>query len=203
MLNRPRILLPAVIITFTSLITLSACSSGDDDTSGSGGSGSGATPGTGGTGTGTGGSTSNAGTGNSAGSGNSQPFPTLADCDAVKALTVGGGACSQLGCHKGVYASAKLDLTPNAGFVGRVKDVIATHTDIPCADGTVCGTIPSTCPTGDKLIDSSNVNNSWMLHKLQMTATGCGDSMPPAGSAIDDAGRACIIELVKTIAAMK
>jgi hypothetical protein len=194
MLKRSLLLGPAIVLTFTSLITLGGCSSsGDDDTSGSGGTGSG-----------TGGSAPVAGTGNSgAGTGNMQAIPTLPDCDPVKALTMGGGACAQFGCHKGPYSEAKLDLTPNAGFVSRVKDVAATHLNVKCADGKECATPPAACPTGDKVIDSTNVDNSWMLHKLQSTQTGCGDAMPPPDYPIDDAGRACLVELVKAIAALK
>ncbi len=201
MLNRSFLLGPAVVFTFASLITLGGCSSGDDDTNGSG---SGAAPAAGGTGgSGTGGSATG-GTGNSgAGMGNMLAIPTLPDCDPVKALTVGPGACAQFGCHKGPYSEAKLELTPNAGFVSRVKDVPATHLNIKCADSMDCATPPAACPTGDKLIDSSNVDNSWMLHKLQGTQTGCGDSMPAPDYPIDDAGRACLVELVKAIAALK
>jgi hypothetical protein len=211
MLKRSFLLGPVLVFTFTSLISLAGCSSGDDDSNGSAGSGSGAAPATGGTGasggsggSGTGGSGPSAGSGNSgAGTGSMQAFPTLPDCDAVKALTVGPAACAQLGCHKGPYSEAKLDLTPNAGFVGRVKDVAATHLNIDCADGMECATPPAACPKGDKLIDSANVDNSWMLHKLNGTQTGCGDAMPPPDYAIDDAGKACIVELVKAIAAQK
>jgi hypothetical protein len=206
MLKRSLFLGPAVVFIFTSLITLGGCSSGGGDT---GGGGSGAAPaigGTGGSGTGgsgTGGSAPAAGTGNSgAGTGNMPPIPTLTDCDPVKALTTGPAACAQLGCHKGPYSEAKLDLTPNAGFVSRLKNVPATHLDIMC-NGAPCATPPTACPTGDKLIDTANADNSWMLHKLQSTQTGCGDAMPPPGYTIDDAGRACIIELVKAIAAQK
>ncbi|HTQ04193.1 MAG TPA: hypothetical protein VMI54_10060 [Polyangiaceae bacterium] len=206
MQNRSFILAPLALLTLTSLITLGGCSSttSPGDTSGgaggtTGGTGSGAAPGSGGSvsAAGTGGTgTSSAG----AGSVKMQPIPTLSDCPTLNSELTSG--CAKLGCHQGPYASAKLDLTPDMGLVGRLKDVPANHTDITCAGNVVCTSIPAACPTGDKLVDSSNVANSWMLHKVNGMPNGCGDSMPPAGYSIDATGKACVISLINAIAAL-
>lgn len=220
MFNRSFILAPAAILAFSSLITLGGCSSSNEPTDsagGTGGTGSAGMPGSGGSAPATGGSGASGGSaGAAAGSGNSgnsggssgsgtaamQPVPTVPNCNVGATLS---NTCATFGCHKGPYASAGLELTPDMGFVGRVKDVTATHSQIICADtGLTCATIPAACPTGDKIIDSATPANSWMLHKIQGTQNGCGDPMPAPSSnlSLSDADKQCLATLITEIAAL-
>jgi len=130
------------------------------------------------------------------------PFPTLADCPTL-ANDVAKD-CAGIGCHRvsGVPAPSGLVLTPDDGFVGRVKDVLAKHQDIYCADiKDTCPTIPTSCPTTAMLVESDNWEASWLLTKLRGMQDTCGDAMPPA--IYDPAHELCFEELIMTIAAMK
>lgn len=219
-LNLKRVLTlgPVAVLSFTSLLAFNGCSSDNPSTEPStGGTGAtGGTTATGGTGAaggattggttssggmpGTGGTSAGAGTtGGSAGSGSMVPLPMPAECTNLT-LTLNNG-CAKVGCHKGTFASAGLDLTPNNGLVGRVKDVTATHKDIICP-GTTESCVPSTCPTGVKLVDSSNAMNSWIITKLEGMQNGCGDPMPGSGTTITAADKTCIEALVNAIAAL-
>jgi hypothetical protein len=178
---------------------------GGEDAGGTGGtagmSGSSGTTGgtgatTGGTG-GTGGTTGAAGNGGGAMSpGGTLPFES-AECDFPAVLS---STCATSGCHKQTAAipvAAGLSLLPDSGFVSRVKDVPATHSDIYC--GSVpCPTIPAECPTSAKLVDSANWQESWIYRKIT-DPMGCGETMPPSVT-FPAANRACIELLVKTIA---
>ncbi len=232
--QRALALVPVTIIGLAAIINLGACSGGST-TDNSGGTGAGATggtaPTTGGTtsagGSGgatsaggtagkpsTGGSSGSSGAPSSGGSGGSgtgsggsttaamQPVPTVAGCDFTKILPA---SCNVLGCHKGSFASAKLDLTPDMGLVGRLKDVVATHGDIPCPDNAAMTCMPTTCPAGVKLVDSANPQNSWMIDKLEGNVSMCGTIMPQPGSgySLDATGKACLESLVTAIAALK
>lgn len=131
-----------------------------------------------------------------------QAIPTVAGCDFSTILPK---SCAVLGCHKGSFASAKLDLTPDMGLVGRLKDVTATHADIPCTGGSATTCIPSTCPAGVKLVDSANPQNSWIIDKLEGNVSMCGTIMPQPGSgySLDATGKACLESLVTAIAGLK
>ena len=130
-----------------------------------------------------------------------QPVPMVAGCDFTKILPA---SCDIIGCHKGTFAEAKLELTPDMGFVGRLKDVPATHGDIPCPDDATKICMPSTCPAGVKLVDSANPQNSWLIAKLEGNVDMCGTIMPQPGSgySLDAAGKTCLESLVNAIAAL-
>ncbi len=220
-LNLKRVLTlgPVVVLGFTSLLAFNGCSSDDQPTEpstggtgtagrasatgGTGGTGAAGTPGTGGTTSaggmpGTGGASGGA-SGGTAGSGSMVPLPMPAECTNL--TTTLNNGCAKIGCHKGTFASAGLDLTPNNGLVGRVKDIAATHKDIICP-GSTESCVPSTCPSGVKLVDSSNAMNSWIITKLEGMQNGCGDSMPGSGTTITAADKTCIEALVNAIAAL-
>lgn len=203
-LKRVFALAPVAMLGVTSLLTFNGCSSTTPTEPSSGGTNAtGATGGTGTAGTpGTGGTTSSAGATSSAGTGSMVPFPTVPNCPNVAGQI--STSCAKIGCHKNPFAAADLDLTPNTGFVGRVKDVVATHAGITCpgGDGGLTDCIPATCPTGAKLIDSSNAANSWMTQKLENMVNGCGTIMPAPPDSIDAATKSCIEALVQTVAAM-
>jgi hypothetical protein len=86
-----------------------------------------------------------------------------------------------------------LDLeTP--GVVGRLKDVPAKHSDLaPAMD-------PSTCPTGDKLIDSANPDASWFLKKIKGQQGGCGTAMPQPPTTLTAAETMCLETFVSCVA---
>jgi hypothetical protein len=228
-LKRVLFIAPLALLGFGTLITLDACSSSGpttDQTGGTGGTGStggtsasgGKASATGGTSSTTGGATGTGGTGGSgavagasaggsagvntagsAGTGTMTAFPTVPNCPNVGGTL--NNSCARIGCHKGQFASASLDLTPDTGFVGRVKDVVATHKDIVCGTGTdTC--VPATCPSGVKLVDSTTPANSWILQKLDGTENGCGATMPTSGYTITADEKTCLESLVNVIAGM-
>jgi hypothetical protein len=174
---------------------------GGEDAGGTGGTAgisgsSGVTGGTGATFGGTGGTTGAAGSGGGSTSpGGTLPFES-AECDFPAVLS---SNCAISGCHKpgAIALAAGLSLVPDSGFVSRVKDVPATHSDIYCGN-VPCPTIPPECPTGAKRVDSANWQESWIYRKIN-DAMGCGVEMPPSVT-FDAADRACIVLLVKTIA---
>jgi hypothetical protein len=129
------------------------------------------------------------------------PLPVVEGCDIPTVLT---GNCATSGCHKPAAAYPKgvagLVLVPDNGLVGRVKDVLSTHGDIYCGN-VPCETLPAECPMDVRLVNSDNVEDSWMLHKLN-GETGCGEKMPPAGVTIDEEERSCVDKLVRAIAAL-
>jgi predicted CxxxxCH...CXXCH cytochrome family protein len=116
-------------------------------------------------GSGTAGSTSSgAGTANTTGT---------PDC-VLAIFKAGSGTCSGSICHdQGVNSAGGLDLaSPNVA--GRLVDQPAPHSDIGPSD---------VCPTGDKLIDTSDRSASWLLKKLSASTVGtCGDRMPDSGN---------------------
>src|SRR4051794_37534982 len=134
---------PVMVLSFTSLLAFNGCS-GDPQptepstggtgatggTTATGGTGAAGTPGSGGTTSAGGmpgaGGTSSAGasaTGGSAGTGSMVPLPMPAECTNLTGTLNSG--CAKIGCHTGTFAAAGLDLRPNSGLVGRVKDVPA------------------------------------------------------------------------------
>jgi hypothetical protein len=176
---------------------------GGEDAGGTGGTAgfSGSSGATGGTGATTGGTGGTGGTTGAAGSGGGSMSPggTLpfesAECDFSTTLST----CASSGCHKpgAIALAAGLSLVPDSGFVSRVKDVPATHSDIYCGN-VPCAEIPPECPTGAKLVDSANWQESWIYRKIT-DAMGCGVEMPPSVT-FTAANRACIELLVKTVA---
>lgn len=89
-------------------------------------------------------------------------------------VTVFKTTCSGGVCHDpGGNAAGGLDLlSPNVA--ARLIDQPATHADVGPSD---------VCPTGDKLIDTSNRSASWLLKKLSASTVGtCGTRMPAVGN---------------------
>jgi hypothetical protein len=222
-------LVPVAVLGFAAFLNVGGCSSNDPTTgtsggtggtgpvasggsggtvaSGSGGtvaaSGSGGTvaaSGSGGTvaASGSGGTVAAAGTSGSAGGAAMRAIPTLSDCpDIVTPLKT----CSKIGCHQGQFAQANLNLIPDMGLVGRLKDVTASHAGIVCSNNLEC--VPTSCPPNVKLVDSSNAQNSWMMTKLEGSQADCGTAMPPPTEPVLDANsKACIESLIKAIAAL-
>jgi hypothetical protein len=133
------------------------------------------------------GEVNNAGTGGSASSGGSATIVASAGSgngnqvvapDCVVAFF--GLKCSGQVCHTpGGSSFMSPDLTsPNVA--ARLVDVPAVHPGIP--PGAVC-------PTGDKLIDTTNRSESWLSKKVlgPVGAIGeCGTAMPQVGTATAD-----------------
>ena len=94
------------------------------------------------------------------------------------------------GCHGKVLKSAGLDLE-NAGVANRLKDQPATHAEVADKSG---------CPTGDKLIDSGNAMESWLLKKVNGQHSSCGFAMP-VGPALNAADLECMKTYVTCVAA--
>lgn len=69
------------------------------------------------------------------------------------------------------------------------------HGDLPSP------TVASDCGPDDLLIDSQDVEASWLLKKVRGQQGRCGTAMPPTG-ALDDRQQACIAEFVSCVAAL-
>lgn len=129
------------------------------------------------------------------GSGNETTTPTVPSLDEAcrsecfDAFMRRATSCKL--CHGTSLKSAGLDWeTP--GVAARLKDVPAKHTEIEP---------PTTqCPVGDKLIDSTNVNQSWILKKLNGQQGACGSAMPATGPLSSD-DLACMTSWVGCVAA--
>gem|GEM_PF-5089694 len=80
------------------------------------------------------------------------------------------------------------------GLNARLKDVRATHGDLAPA-------IANDCGTDDLLINSNDVEASWLLKKIRGQQRSCGTAMPPTGG-LDEAERACIARFVSCVAAL-
>ena len=133
----------------------------------------------------TGGSTAGGGTGGSntaGGSAGGSACETPCLATALKACTI---------CHSSQPAlqNAKLDLQ-SPGMTARLKDQPATHLEVLDS---------STCPTGDKLIDSANPAQSWFLKKLVADFGTCGLAMP-VGAPLTMSELDCMKEYVNCVA---
>ncbi len=100
-------------------------------------------------------------------------------------------------CHAGRAApnglqSAGLDLE-SPDVTARLKDVPAKHTDL------AIGMTPADCPVGDKLIDTVNPENSWLLKKIHGQQGNCGTIMPSTGMLTADQ-RTCVETYVYCVA---
>lgn len=173
--------------------------------------GAGATGGmaSGNAGSGMGGSGGTAGAGAAGASGTTAMLdPSAIPCDYPKIMQ---GDCAHAGCHLPTAAlpmgAASLDLSPNAGLVGRLKDVPARHLNINCAppgqEIVECTTVPAACPADALLVNSSNWEASFVISKLRGTAVGCGDQMrEPDYPTVKPDREACVEAVVKAIAAL-
>lgn len=92
-------------------------------------------------------------------------------------------------CHGAVLKSSMLDLEA-AGYTARLKDQPAVHGDIAVAH---------TCPSGDKLIDSANPAESWLLKKVSSMDGECGDPMPQGTGLMGD-NLKCVQDYVSCVA---
>lgn len=122
--------------------------------------------------------------------------------------------CARTGCHSALDKFAGLDLTDPASIAGQMVDKPATFGDIGCnAPGMpyrACTADELTalgCPPNVKLIDSANLDASWVLTKLNGMHGMCGDAMPiaPGNSATngwDAAGtrKQCYIDFFRSLA---
>src|SRR6266511_4211079 len=144
-----------------------ASTGGTGGTTGGTGGPTGGTPGSGGMGTG---GMGVAGMGSPITMG---PLPDVG-CDYTTTITK---SCAIAGCHRKVEHAGGLNMTVEPDLRARLVDVVATHSQIDCDPGTAyleCVPPPTTCPTGDKLIDRAVPANSWVLKKLDGGAS-CGD----------------------------
>ena len=156
----------------------------------------------------TGGSTSSSGTGGSSpgtgGSGTGGGGMLTVDCGSTTYQAV-LTSCAGAGCHQPIPSisypgAAALDLTPDSGLVGRLKDVKATHGDISCPpSGTTC--VPAACDTNALLVNSNAPANSWLLAKINGNSNGCGDAMP-LGTSIPTTSVTCLENFVNAVAAL-
>lgn len=217
------LLLIAVFASCSPHVTLveegSGGGSGDGSTlgpgTGGGDSGDGSTPGTG---------TGGGGAGNIGGNPSScdHALPPEDDPEIMCPYTATvANYCSKGGCH-GTSKAGGLDLRLNVGLISRLVDQPAIHR-ITCGLSDVCdrnATPPTcascaTCPSGGALlIDSTNVDNSWILTKMAAyfppmsgssnVSIGCGDQMPSlltSGiSAYSQADKDCLTKFFRKIA---
>ena len=78
-----------------------------------------------------------------------------------------GSSCKT--CHgKQLKIAGKLDFE-TAGYTARLKNEPAEHLAV---------TPGATCPTGDKLIDTTTPANSWLLKNVTNVQADCGTIMP-------------------------
>ena len=96
-------------------------------------------------------------------------------------------------CHGTALAASGLNLE-SLGRIARLKDVPAKHADLPMGQA-------ADCPTGDKLIDSVNVNQSWLLKKIRGQQGDCGTQDPPTG-ALNQPDMACLTSYIECIAGL-
>jgi hypothetical protein len=95
-------------------------------------------------------------------------------------------------CHSDMV---KLDMgildMASPGLSARLKDELSQHKGIT---GDTSG-----CPMGDKIIDSANPANSWLLKKITGAQGTCGTVMPSTG-ALGAADQKCVTDFVYCVA---
>jgi hypothetical protein len=92
-------------------------------------------------------------------------------------------------CHSSAAMLGKLILDGD-NYTARLKDQPAKH-DAPGAG--------AVCPTGDKLIDSANPSESWLLKKVKNEQGNCGTVMPQGGP-LSGADLMCVQDYVTCVA---
>jgi hypothetical protein len=95
-------------------------------------------------------------------------------------------------CHGAALKSSMLDLEA-PGYTARLKNVPAVHGDL------ATGMTKADCPTGDKLIDTANPANSWLLKKIRNEQGQCGTVMPSTGT-LSAAQKTCLETYVACVA---
>jgi hypothetical protein len=167
--------------------------------------GSGGTPGTGG---------STGATGGTAAAGGAKNWVfdinSVACANGLNAATIIGADCAKGGCHKGTLAAAGLDLSNPAQVANKTKDKPATHLGIQCSAPTepYMECVPTTCPPAGSalLVNSANVEQSWVLQKLDGSAAAlpCGTTMPDETYATASPDKlACVEAAFRAIAALQ
>jgi hypothetical protein len=127
-------------------------------------------------------------TGATGGSGGSGAMTNCETACLKAIITATGTGCGT--CHS---ASVKLDMgtldmaSPNLGM--RLKDQASAHKGL---------TDTSACPMGDKIIDSANPMNSWLLKKVKGQQGGCGTPMPTGGT-LSAADQKCFEDFVACV----
>jgi hypothetical protein len=123
--------------------------------------------------------------------------------------------CSRAGCHSTLDKYANLDLTSPAAIAAQMVDKPATHGDIACQPAgqpfRACTAEELTalgCPPNAMLINSQNVEASWVITKLMGMQGECGDVMPIApgnsptnGWDAEGVRKQCYIDFFKSLAA--
>ena len=119
---------------------------------------------------------------------------TMANCetDCVKAIVTSGAAACKV-CHA-ANPAARLDMgtldMESPGLSARLKDQPSSHKGLMDTSG---------CPMGDKIIDSANPANSWLLKKIKGQQGSCGTVMPSTG-ALSPADQTCMETFVNCVA---
>ncbi|HVY27055.1 MAG TPA: hypothetical protein VHB79_10910 [Polyangiaceae bacterium] len=133
--------------------------------------------------------------GNTAGSGGSGTggSGTMVNCETAclaSIINATGTGCKT--CHSDMV---KLDMgildMASPGLSARLKDEASQHKGIT---GDTSG-----CPMGDKIIDSANPANSWLLKKITGQQGTCGTVMPSTG-ALSAADQKCVSDFVYCVA---
>lgn len=95
-------------------------------------------------------------------------------------------------CHSPTLKSSGLDLE-SSGLTERLKDIRAKHDDRRSP------ILESDCARNDKLIDTLDIEASWLLKKIRGQQGNCGTPMPQVGS-LTDLEKACMAEYVTCVA---
>ena len=132
------------------------------------------------------------GSGSTAGSGSGGSGMMTASCETgcMTAIINAPAGCKL--CHTSNPAtrtSGTLDFE-TAGYSARLKDKPAEHSNVPAG---------STCPMGDKYIDSAAPANSWLLKKITGMQGSCGTVMPSTGM-LGQADVMCVTTYVNCVA---
>jgi len=104
--------------------------------------------------------------------------------DAIDVQVLLEDTCGSSVCHEGDGAGGGVDLI-SAGVAARTVDVPAMGAD---------GCVPSSV-----LIDSMNVDDSYLLEKLDGSPPECGDEMPLFNPTLTDEEFACVRDWAVTL----
>lgn len=130
-----------------------------------------------------------AGAGPGAGAGGAAPAQPGLNVDVTCMTAVFAKSCTIPSCHAPPVA-ANLDLdSPNVNT--RLIDVVATHGSASPNTG---------CVANQKLIDSANPDQSWLILKLSTDGKTCGLPMP-VGSPLSSDETACLKKYAQDVAA--
>jgi hypothetical protein len=111
----------------------------------------------------------------------------VASCETACMSTLFTTTCTV--CHSTASHLGMLDLQ-SADYTSRLKDQAPKFDSV---------TDRSQCPTGAKLVDSSNPTQSWLLKKLTGQQGTCGGRMPSATMPVSPADQACVTAYVTCV----